>query len=90
MLRSITSEQFFEWVEYSRLEPFDATREDYRIASVVQAIVNMNRDTKKHPDPLPIEDFLLRFGDTPAPQKRQQSATEMKWLASLITEAYGD
>lgn len=86
----MTAFQLAEWMKFAELEPFDETRADYRAASIAQAVINMQRDTKKHPKPLPIDDFVLRFGDSEPPPKPQQSWQGMKWMAAMITAAYGD
>jgi hypothetical protein len=78
-------------MEYAALEPFDETRADYRAAQIVAAVVNMNRDTKKHPKPIPVEDFLLRFGgEENVPAKRKQTWQEQKALAQMIAAAWKD
>jgi hypothetical protein len=90
MLRRMTATQLQEWMEYAALEPFDETRSDYRAASVVAAIVNMNRDTKKHPKPIPIEDFLLKFGEEARPAKRKQTWQDQKALVQAFMAAWKD
>jgi len=87
MLEEITWEQFQEWATFASLSPFSGEREDYRFASVVQAIVNMNRDPKKKPTPYPIDEFLLHFGDTPKARK-PQSAEQQKAIARQLFMAY--
>jgi len=88
MLRLITARQFLTWAAYEELEPFGEERADYRAASIVQTIVNMNRDTKKHPRPFDIEDFVLRFGDSTAPKKKQQTWQEQKQIMQMYSELY--
>jgi hypothetical protein len=75
MLDEITWGQFEEWVTYAELSPFSAEREDYRVASVVQAIVNVNRDIKKKRKPYEIQDFVLYFGDSPKPEPKKEVQT---------------
>lgn len=65
MLREITWEQFLEWQAYDSLDPFGEEREDYRAASVCQALWNIARDVKRYPQGFPLSDFLVHFGDTP-------------------------
>lgn len=85
MLRQISIGQFLEWMAYAELEPFDEVRDDYRIASVVQMIANVNRDTKKQPKPFPISEFVLKFGAT---EKKPQTWEEQKMLAKMFFSAY--
>lgn len=53
-----------------------------RNAHLVQTLVNINRNTKRHPEGFPLKDFLLIFGDTPKPEKKQ-SWQEQKRIAQL-------
>jgi hypothetical protein len=47
MLSEISAEQFQEWKDFSRLEPFGDEREDFRSYSVASAICNsMGAKTK--------------------------------------------
>jgi hypothetical protein len=67
MMDEMTPEQFMEWRAYSIMEPFEDQRSSYYMASIVKALWDINRDTKKHPQPLKLEDFLLQFGVNFAP-----------------------
>jgi hypothetical protein len=75
-------------MKFVEVEPFGEERADYRAASIVQMIANMNRDVKKHPDGFKIDDFLLRFGDTPTPAAKIQDWRVMKAVTQAIAEAY--
>lgn len=57
---------------YKSLAPFEEERMDLRLAQVCQMIVNMQRDTKEHPEPIPLEKFLLKFGDSQPMTKRKK------------------
>ena len=87
MLRTMTTQQFFEWVVYAELEPFDEVRGDYRAASIVAMIANMNRDIKKHPKALPITDFVLKFG-VETTELKKQSWQEQKLIAAQFAAMY--
>ncbi len=52
------------WQLFMTLDPFGEERADIRTAQICQTIVNMNRDTKEHPQPIPLKEFILKFGDT--------------------------
>lgn len=80
MLDEITWEQFREWMVFSGLSPFTEEREDYRIASIVHAIVNVNRDPKKKRTPYELEEFVLKFGDLEV-RKRVQTAEQQKQIS---------
>lgn len=57
---------------YKSLAPFEEERMDLRLAQVCQMIVNMQRDTKEHPEPIPLEKFLLKFGDAQPTTRRKK------------------
>ena len=88
MLRSITAEQLQGWRHFAELEPFGEMRQDYRIASIVQALYNINRDPKVHRKPFPIEDFLLRFGTQERETVKRQSWKEQKALLMALAAAH--
>ena len=89
MLDEITWEQFQEWVVFAELSPFSSDREDYRFASIVHAIVNVNRDTKKKRTPYDLQDFVLRFGDTPEVKKKVvQTAEQQKAIGRQFFMMY--
>ena len=46
MLRSLTGDQFWEWMAYEELEPFGELRDDYRMANTMQLLANLQRDPK--------------------------------------------
>lgn len=87
MLRSMTAVQFREWIEFYRLEPFGEDREDLRIATVVQVLMNVHRDSKRRRQPYSILDCVLAGGDLPAPgaprPAARQSWQEMKLIAMM-------
>jgi hypothetical protein len=80
MLDEISWNQFEEWMVYDSLTPFTSDRDEYRFASIVSMLANINRDSKKQKDPWPIDQFVLRFGDMPeaASLKKKQTAEEQK------------
>ena len=89
LLRSLTLDEFRRWRAFAYLEPWDETRADYRAASIVWAIVNMNRDAKKHPTPYPLTDFLLKFGEAMEAQKpKGKTPAQLLAIARQITAAY--
>lgn len=81
--QGITAKQFMEWQHYAALEPFDETRDDYRAASIVTMIANVNRG-KDH-RAYSIEDFVLKFGSENSRQ-RQTSADHLmiaRWFTGV-------
>lgn len=83
MLRGLSVRQFQEWLAYMDLEPIDERRADFRAASIVQALYNINRDVKRYPTPFKLDDFVLKFED--APKQKQDVVTKLKLLAAMFT-----
>ena len=61
MLATEDSQSLAEWMAYSQVEPFGEFRQDLRIAMLWCILANVNRDTKKHPKPYTVSDFLDAF-----------------------------
>lgn len=78
-MAEITPQQFLDWRAYSLIEPFADVRSDYHAAMIVKALWDINRDVKKHPQPFPLESFVLQWtaftpagrGMAPAPTNTQ-------------------
>ncbi len=89
MLRQITFPQLREWIAFEELEPFGEMRDDYRMANMMQLTANMHRDTKKHPEPYTLSDFLFKFDKEAEEQvKPRQSVEEQKRIARLWAAVY--
>jgi hypothetical protein len=86
MLREQSGKQFFEWQAYAELEPFSERRADYRTASIVKALWDIARDTKKHPSAFKLDDFVLNFEE--ATKKKPQTPEQQKSILMLITAAH--
>jgi Protein of unknown function (DUF4035) len=83
MLRRLTAKQFRNWEIYHDLEPFGEIRADYRAASIVQIVHNMNRGPKTKA--LTLQECMLKFETEP---KKQQSWQTMQSIAKMIAMAY--
>jgi hypothetical protein len=84
MLRGLTAKQFTEWEHFAQLEPFDETRQDYRIASIVTMLANINRDPKKKGYEL--SDFVLKFDEVPP--KKKQTWAEQEMILKVIAAGF--
>ncbi len=92
MLRTLSAKQFIELLAFNDLEPIGAFREDVRTASIVATLVNLHRDTKRFPDPFPISDFVLLWGDDLKNQKpskkKEKSWQELKAMGQFLAALY--
>lgn len=78
------------WQAYCELEPFGELRDDYRFASIVQAMYNLQRDPKQHPSPFELSEFVIQFGEPEGGTKTrgQKSWQQMKMLAEALSMAH--
>lgn len=93
MLRRISARQMTEWMAFEQIDPFGEKRADYRAASIVQIIANVNRDTKKRPKPYKIEEFLLKFErDARAPKRQtpQEQSRAMRQIFEIFSLPMGE
>ncbi|MDR8398280.1 DUF4035 domain-containing protein [Paraburkholderia sp. USG1] len=58
----ISSAEFTDWLAYHQIEPFGEQMADLRAGAIVAAIYNVNRDTKKRPDPFGPSDVIPWLG----------------------------
>ena len=86
ILKDLTARQFMTWKLYAVLEPFDETRQDYRIASIVQMLFNTNRG--KDQKPLKLEDALLKFGEQEV-KKKQTWQDQLMVARLMVAQAAG-
>ena len=84
MLRSMTAKQFIGWWHYFQIDPFGEKRADYRAASIVTMIANVNRDPKQKAQPYQLEDFILKFGQA----VRKQTPEDQLLVAKLWAAAF--
>lgn len=72
-------DQLLEWQAFAEFEPFDEVRQDLRIASIVEALLNLHRDTKRKPVPYTLRDTLLYFGDSKKTEERAGIKAALPW-----------
>ncbi len=84
MLDRMSITLFREWRAYFDLEPFGEERADYRAASIVQMLYNINR--RRGTPAKPVRDFVLEFGETAVPKRKTWQ--EMKAIGAMIASAH--
>lgn len=87
MLRETSPWVFREWQAYAELEPFDERRADWRAASIVTMLANVNRDSKKKAEPFKLDDFTLKFETTDEASRPKQTIAQQKSLLLAIAAA---
>lgn len=78
----IGSAEFAEWMAFAALEPFGPLRDDDRIGVLAALTANVNRDTKRRPEPFTPTDFFPRHPDDAEGAQAEQQQPD---LASKLT-----
>lgn len=80
MLRSLSWRAFLELQAFEILDPTETFKEDGRNAHIVATLVNLRRDPERYPDPHPIANFLLKWGeDATVEAKKKEKPKEKTW-----------
>ena len=58
MLAAMTSRELTELLSFHAIEPLGEERADLRSAIVASTLANVNRDSKRHPQPYRPKDFM--------------------------------
>jgi hypothetical protein len=66
---------------YAELEPFGPDAEAWRAGIVAATIANVNRDTKKRPEPFTPQDFMPAQPETP---EERQAALQARINAAMM------
>lgn len=90
MLRRMPAKTFRRWQHFDALEPIGELRADYRAASIVQMIANVNRG--KDTPVVTLEECVLKF-DVPIVVKKPQTWQEQEmimlmWAASASKDIH--
>lgn len=93
MLRRMGAKLFNEWRAFEELEPFEDIRQDWRMAQLVAKLANLHRNLEAHPEPYPISDFLLNYGnekEEARPKTEEEKKQEILEEAARIKRKLGD
>jgi hypothetical protein len=81
MLSQIPASQLWEWIAYSKIEPFDERRADLRSAIIAKTIADINRG--KYKPPYKIEIFMPKY------ERRRQTWQEQLKIVEALNAAFG-
>lgn len=82
MLSQIPASMLWEWIAFSKIEPFAEERADLRAAIVAQQIANANR--RKGQAAYKTEQFMPKFGN----DRRQGWRDQLK-MVEMLNQAFG-
>jgi hypothetical protein len=74
-------------MNFDDIEPFTAIRDDLQFASIVSTLVNLRRNVEKFPEPFPLTDFLLLFGDKEERERQSKLIAAIKKTDPKLTKA---
>ena len=85
MLSSISVSQFYEWMAFAELEPFEEARQDLRIEKLMAVLTTAITGRKQDP-----KLFRFGFGDMPHPEEQptpQAPWQTLKMVAKMFVAA---
>lgn len=74
--RRMSSREFTRWQRYAAVEPFGSPRDDLRAGEIAALIANVNRDSRRRPQPFTPGDFFPQIAPLKPPVDAKAS-----WLA---------
>lgn len=72
MLAEMRPHHLGEWLALYRIDPWGEWRDDLRSGIVASVVANVNRDSKRKPEPFTAQDFVPRF-DVPDEAEAQEA-----------------
>lgn len=92
MLRSISWKDLVELRAFDSLDPSESFKADGRNAHIVATLVNLHRNFETYPDPHPITDFLMKWGDEAAKVKKEKPRgktwQQLKLIGQVLAASY--
>lgn len=91
ILKGLTAKEFRAWEMYCELEPFTETRQDYRVASILHLLYNMNRG--KDAPAKQLKDFLLSFDapeEDPKPETQEQKNARLLAVVKVLSAMHAN
>lgn len=72
--------ELMEWAEFVQIDPEPEWRADARAAQICSILANVNRDSKKRPEPYEVKEFmmfdrLLDMQKTPSDERQEAVVT---------------
>ena len=80
LLQRISSRELTEWMMYYQIEPFGINVDMYGHAMTTSTLLNIYRDTKKHPNPIQPSDVMPEWDKTDIVDKQLQQIRQINSL----------
>lgn len=77
-----------QWVHYNSIEPIGDDRADYRAASIVQMLYNVNRG--KNDKPGKLEEFLLKWAEADEVKKTKQTPQQQLAMLKILAAMHAN
>jgi hypothetical protein len=84
MLDGMSASTFQEWQLYDRIEPFGEMRSELRHGQQMAMTANLNRDSKKRPQPFTALDFMNYIE-----QPEEKELTPEEYFEKIDKEIFG-
>lgn len=82
------SREFTEWMAFFQLQPYGEWRADFRTASLMALIANVNRDPNKSKEFSP-QDFMPDFDKALDERQAQEAIPEHERVWNKVKAAFG-
>jgi hypothetical protein len=82
--RRLSAAELTEWMAFYHLEPWGGERSDLQAGIIASTVANVNRDSKKKPEPYRPQDFIPQYGP-----KKEQTLEEQVQLVTMYASVYG-
>jgi hypothetical protein len=83
MLECLTARQLNDWYNYNEIEPFGEYRNELRHGQQMALFANVNRNTKKKPEPFIARDFM-NFVEIKEEPEKELTTEELEAYAERI------
>lgn len=84
----MSSREFTEWMSFFQLQPYGEWRADFRTASLMALIANVNRDPNKDKEFTP-QDFMPNFEKALEEREAQEEIPAHERLWNKVKTAFG-
>lgn len=82
----LSGQQLAEWEAFLQIEPLEGDKTEFMLAQLCSIVANVNRDSKKRPQPFEVKDFMLQLDPKP---KKRMSQDELKEAVLGLASAFG-
>lgn len=88
MIRQMSAKQLMLWHAYAQIEPFGEWWATRRTAATLQMQANINRDSKRRPEPYKLDEFILKLDAGEEKPFRTQTPKQQAQVLEMWMNAF--